>query len=338
MIRWFARGLLFFFILLAFPVPSPAPLIYRPGEGWIYVPVGGEDADWRKMRAEDQLQVAREAFDAGNRSLAKRAARRVVNVWPLSDYAPEAQYLMGRIHEEDGKLERAFKAYQRVLERYPKHENYEEILGRQFAIATRYLEGEWFRLWGYIPTGPSRARTAELFEQIIAVGPYSSVAPQSQLNVGNAWISPELGVLPVQKENYEKAVVAFSRAADMYRDQQEIAAEGMFRTGEAYYNRARSADYDQSVADKAIATFSDFITLHPREPRVDEAQRMMDDLRSEQARGNFEIARFYEFRGNRMGALIYYNEVLRKDRNSEYGQRARERIDSLTAQTRRNGS
>jgi outer membrane protein assembly factor BamD (BamD/ComL family) len=71
---------------------------------------------------------------------------------------------------------------------------------------------------------------------------------------------------------------------------------------------------------------------------VDEAQRMMDDLRSEQARGNFEIARFYEFRGNRMGALIYYNEVLRKDRNSEYGQRARERIDSLTAQTRRNGS
>jgi tetratricopeptide (TPR) repeat protein len=131
MIRWFARGLLFFFILLAFPGPSPAPLIYRPGEGWIYVPVGGEDADWRKMRAEDQLQVAREAFDAGNRSLAKRAARRVVNVWPLSDYAPEAQYLMGRIHEEDGKLERAFKAYQRVLERYPKHENYEEILGRQ---------------------------------------------------------------------------------------------------------------------------------------------------------------------------------------------------------------
>ena len=41
------------------------------------------------------LDVAQEAFDGGNHSLAAKAARRVVRVWPFSDYAPEAQYLLG---------------------------------------------------------------------------------------------------------------------------------------------------------------------------------------------------------------------------------------------------
>ena len=43
------------------PYRSPAPLIYRPGEGWTYESVGG--AKWQRTRAKDQLEVAQEAFD-----------------------------------------------------------------------------------------------------------------------------------------------------------------------------------------------------------------------------------------------------------------------------------
>jgi len=49
----------------------------------------------------------------------------------------------------------------------------------------------------------------------------------------------------------------------------------------------------------------------------------------EQARGSFEIARFYEKKRRWDGALIYYNEVLIKDPNSKYATEARERIDTL---------
>ena len=37
----FIRLMLVAVCLLAFPSRSPAPLIYRPGEGWTYEPVGG---------------------------------------------------------------------------------------------------------------------------------------------------------------------------------------------------------------------------------------------------------------------------------------------------------
>src|SRR5437016_13975637 len=89
------------FLLLAFPFRSPAPLIYRPGEGWTYEPVGGA-GKWRKTRAKAQLDVAQAAFDKKYYGLALTAARRVVQVWPLSAYGPQAEYLVGRWCEAGG--------------------------------------------------------------------------------------------------------------------------------------------------------------------------------------------------------------------------------------------
>jgi tetratricopeptide (TPR) repeat protein len=51
----------------------------------------------------------------------------VVLVWPLSDYAPQAQYLVARCYEATGKAEKAFKAYQKLLEKQPKIANFDEI-------------------------------------------------------------------------------------------------------------------------------------------------------------------------------------------------------------------
>jgi len=89
------------------------------------------------------------------------------------------------------------------------------------------------------------------------------------------------------------------------------------------------AEYDQSAAASAISTFTDFMTLYPADPRVKECQGLIDGLHAEQARGNYEIARFYEKRHKYQGALIYYNEVLLVDPTSSYAAEARERIDQL---------
>src|SRR3954467_5784118 len=99
--------------LLLLAINTPAPLVYRAGEGWSYEPVGG--GKWTRTRAKDQLEVAQQAFDAKNYGMGLKAARRTVKVWPLSDYAPQAQYLVGRCLEAEKKDEDAFKAYQALL-------------------------------------------------------------------------------------------------------------------------------------------------------------------------------------------------------------------------------
>jgi outer membrane protein assembly factor BamD len=321
--RGFTLFLLVVALLLAFPSHSPAPLIYRPGEGWTYEPVG-EVGKWQMTRAKDQFEVASAAFEKNAYGLALKSARRVVKVWPLSDYAPQAQYIVGRCYEATGKDEKAFKEYQKVLEKQPKIGNYQEILERQIAITDRFLAGKWFKLWGYIPFFPSMDRTAGMYEKIVKNGPYSEVAPQAQLKIGSA---------REKQRNYPLAVKAYELAADRYNDRPKIAAEALYRAGLAHKKQAQTAEYDQSSAGQAIATFIDFRTLYPEDPRVAETDKIIASLKAEQARGNFQIAKFYEKRKKWAGALVYYNEVQMQDPDSPFATEAQQRIFTLKKRT-----
>jgi outer membrane protein assembly factor BamD len=312
--------------LWVFPSECPAPLVYRPGEGWTYEAPGTE-GKWTRTRAKDQLEVAETAFADGDYNLALKASQRTVKVWPLSDYAPRAQYLAGRSLEAKHREEKAFKAYQNLLDSYPKVEMYQEVLERQYLIANQYLNGKRFRLWGTIPAFPSMERTVKLYNAVIENGPYSPVAPQAQLNIGAA--REKQSSFFNKTDPFREAVTAYLTAADRYFDNREVAAEAVFKAGRAYFKQAKKADYDQSVAAQAIATFTDFLTLFPTDPRAGEAQAMIGELKAEQARGNFVTARFYEKKRRWNGALIYYNEVLVTDPNSPYAGQAKQKIEEI---------
>ena len=323
------RRLVFWMLLVTglamLPFRAPAPLIYVPGEGWHYEPYG-EKANWQRSRAKDQLDVADKAFKAGDYTIALRASRRVLRVWPLSDYAPHAQYLVGRCLEATSKDEAAFNAYQNIIQKYPKSVEYNDVLWRQYIIATRYLNGQLFKLWGFIPLYTSMDKTAKMYDKIVSNGPYSDVAPHAQLRIGAA---------REKSKDYPAAVKAYATAADRYNNQPVIASDALYREGISYYKQAEAAEYDQSTASQAIASFTDFITLFPDDKRVPRAQKAITLLKTEQVRGNFEIARFYEksktlsAEQRYKGAIVYYNEILQLDPNSRYAAQARQRIELL---------
>ncbi len=317
--RLSARVALILLALFLFPFRAPAPLIYRPEEGWTYE-MPGAKGDWRKQRAKDQLAVSQQAFNKRQYRLALKSSVRVIKVWPLSDYAPQAQYLIGRCYEEQRKDEKAFNAYQLMLDKYPKSATADEVQRRQFAIALRYLHGEWFKLFGYIPFFPSMDKTADMFDKIVRYGPYGELGPPSQMNIGTA---------REKQKDYPTAVKAYERAADRYSDQPKVAADALYKAALADDKQARKADYDQSIAGKAIAAFTDFMALYPDDPRVADAQQIINSLRAEEARGNFHVAEYYEKQKRLDGAVIYYNEVLRVDASSPLALQARVRIDKL---------
>ena len=216
--------------------------------------------------------------------------------------------------------ERAFKEYQIALIKYPKLPNYDEVMQRQFAIAGRFLNGQWFKLWGYIPFFPSMDRTAGLFDTIAKNGPYHPTGPIAQMSVGTT---------REKQKNYPLAVKAYEKAADRYYDRPEIASEALYRAGLAWNRQAKRAEYDQSASAKSIDAMNDFKALYPNDKRGPDATAVVIDLKTEQARGAFETARFYEHYKRYQGALVYYNEVLVKDSKSPYAEKARQRIEAL---------
>ena len=298
------------------PLRSPAPLVYTPGEGWTYEAVGG-GGKWQRATAKEQMAVAQAAYDQQNFSLARKAAGRLVRTWPLSDYAPQAQYMVGLAYEAEHEDERAFKEYQKVFDNYPRSDKLGDVVRRQYQITLRFLAGQRFKLWGWIPLFSDMDKTAGMFEKIVASGPYSAVGPSAQLRIGAA---------RERQKNYPEAVTAYERAADRYHDLPVIAADALFRAGISYHKQAQRAGYDQGTAGQAIATFTDFMTLYPNDKRVGEAKRIITALKEEQARGNYMIATFYEGRKRWNGALIYYNAV---GPNSRYTPIALQRMEQI---------
>lgn len=317
--RRFGFWFLIFFAMVFLPWRSPAPLMYEPGEGWYYQSYG-ESAKWQRNRAKDQLQVAEDAFKKKDYSLTLRAAHRVLRVWPLSDYAPRAEYLVGRCLEIKGKDEAAFNAYQKIIANYPKSSEYNEVLWRQYAIAGRFLNGEWFKLWNVIPLYPSMDETAKLYQKIVDNGPYSEVAPHAQLNIGAA---------REKQGEYSAAVKAYDAAADRYNGQPLVAADAMYRAGVAWQKQADTAEYDQNAASQAIAAYTDFMVVFPNDPRVSAAQKAIAKLKAEKVRNSYDIAKFYEHEHKWAGAVIYYNDVLQLNPNSPLAAQARKRIEVL---------
>ena len=324
------RRFIFMLAVAAFvalqPYRSPAPLIYAPGEGWYYEPAGS-NAKWTRTRAKDQLEVAEEAFKNNDYSTTMHAANRVLKVWPLSDYAPRAQYLVGRCLEMEHRDEAAFDRYQDLLKKYPHSQNYDEVLWRQYEIANRFYGGQLFRIfWGYLPLYTSMDETAKMYGKIVNNGPYSEVAPHAQLQMGAA---------REKDDDYESAVKAYETAADRYHNQPVIAADAMYRWAVAYQKQATKAEYDQGKAGQAIAAYTDFMTLFPDDKRVADAQKAIVMLKAEQVRGSFVVAQFYEnsktlsASQRRNGAIVYYNEVLQLNPNSPYAAQARQRIEAL---------
>lgn len=318
--RWFLCLFLIAVAILAFPFRSPAPLVYRPGEGWSYESPSGKASDWRKLRAKDQLEIAQAAFDKKDYKIAMKAAQRVVTVWPLSDYAPQGQYLVGRCYEERHQDQKAFKSYADLLSKYPKMTNADEIQGRQFEIANRFLAGEWIKLLGYIPFFPSMDKAAEMYHQIVQFGPYGPFGPPAQMDIGAA---------REKQKDYAAAVDAYEVAADRYSAQPTVSADARYKSGLAWSKQAKKADYDQSAAGQAISAFNDFIALFPDDPRVAEAQKIISTLKLEQAKGNFTVAQFYEKHKHLDAAQIYYNEVRLNAPDTPLADDARKRIDAI---------
>jgi len=316
-----------------YPMTSPAPLIYVPGEGWSYVRPGDSEASrWRRPNATEQIQVSRDADQAGSHRLARKSSKRILDKWPFSDHSAEAQYFIAKSYDDQRNFNKAAKEYKILLVKYPQTERFAVALDRQYEIAS-YLAGSgYFKLWGWMPLPNAmypKDSVVDIYKQTIEEGPFYETGPKAQMKIGET---------REKQKRYGLAVQAYELAADRYHFKPEYAANALYKAGQAYYKQVRRAEYDQSVADRAVKTFEVFTTFFPTDPRSEEAEEIIQSIRTEQSRGNYQIAKFYEARRRWEAAKRYYNAAIAKDNQSIYADMAREEVSKINEyiESRRN--
>ena len=300
-----------------------AELVWTPQAGWrleggALAGVSGTDA----QTALGYMNKARVAEEKNSRGKALKYYTKVAKKYPNSVYAAEAQYRVGNLRLARKQYVKAFDAFQVVALRYPQTSRYDEIIGKQYNIASSLLDGARGRVWGIFPGFTNREKAIEELEILLIEAPYSDYAPLALLSIARGH---------QHFKNTEEALDALDRMVNNY-PQSVLTTDAYLDLGKTHASLVEGPYYDQGSTRDAITYFEDFMILFPSDNNVGVAEKGLTDMKRVMAESKMKIADFYfKRRDNYKAARIFYNEAITVYPDSEVATKARARLVEVDA-------
>lgn len=300
------------FIQCVFITPLYAPWIWTPGGGWT------NEKDIVKESPKAQWEHADSLEKEGEFNNAARAYRSLIKAYPTSPLAAKSQEKIASCYEREGLLYEAFKAYQKLIEQYPQEIDFDAILKEQYRIGELFISGKKRKLWKFSII-PAQDKGIEILQTIVKNAPYSEIAPQAQFKIGYAY--KRMGKLTEAVEAYKKVVEEYSDTP-WYE-------ESLYQLGLCNYQKSRGFSYDQAAAKESIEIFQRFLKEFPNSKHIPKVKSSLQQLEGRNAKGLFEIARFYEKHNHNAAAIMYYEEIIEKYPETEEAKESNKRLQKL---------
>ncbi len=297
--------------------------VILPGRGsayWIWTPKTGKWINPKttvKPNPKAQFAYAKEFYDAKGYEDAIREFKKLLKAYPKSFEASEGQYYLGLIEEARNNLYEAFKAFQKVIDKYPFSERIQEIIEREYKIGETFTSGEKRKALGLAL--PVENPAIEIFTKVIENSSYGPLAPKAQY---------QLGLLLKGLLRYYEAEEAFGKVISSYPDS-EWAAAAKFQLASCRAAVSRGSAYDQGATQEAKQKFEEFVKEHPEAVLSRQAEKNIQQLKEKEAEANFNIARFYEKQKFYDSARIYYQDTVDNYSDSAWAAKARERLQLM---------
>jgi len=309
--------ILFVVAIVAFPQKSPAPVLFKSGSGVHYAAPGEEDVSGN---AQELARIAEEATQRGNLNRAVKAYRKILSRYGHDHLAPEASFRIGQLQEQRQDYLRAAGAYRYVIEHYPQSPYFDQAIEGQFHIGEIYLSGKKRKILG-VPMGNMLDAAIEIFASVVRSAPYGKFTPRAQFNIGLAREKQGLA---------DGAIEAYQAVIDKYPND-PVAADAQYQIGYLWYAAARAGTKDPNAVTRAKTGFQDFLFRYPHSEKAGQARENLARLDTKATSDSFGIAKFYDKQKNYRAAVIYYNDVIRQQPGAPQGDQAAKRIDELRA-------
>ena len=120
-----------------------------------------------------------------------------------------------------------------------------------------------------------------------------------------------------QLKNYEIASHYYKQYAQMY-PMADKAEEAGFLSAYCHYLASPRPSLDQSNTFLALKELQLFIDMYPKSPKVEEANRLMDDLRNKLEIKNYNIGKLYYRMEDYQAAITSFQNLLEDYPDTEY--------------------
>ena len=270
-----------------------------------------------KPTPKEQFDFAKSLYDIKSYEEAKKEMKKLVQHYPKSFEASEAQYYLGLINEAQDNLYEAFQDYQKVIDKYPFSQRVQEIIEKEYKIGEAFMAGAKRKALGMAL--PVENPAIEIFNKVIENSTYGPLAAKTQY---------KLGLVLKGLSRFYEAEDAFSNVISKYPDS-EWVEPAKFQIASCRAALSRGPEYDQGAAGDAKQKFEEFIKEHPDAVLSSEAEKNIQELKAKEAKSNYEIAGFYEKQKAYESAKIYYQDTIDNYFDTEWAQKAKLRLEEL---------
>ena len=274
----------------------------------------------KKKNPADQLRHADQLYQEGRIRAARKQYWALMIYWPESTEAARAQHQYAVILDNKGKPIKAFNEYQRLFERYTGLFPYDEVVNRQFEIATNVMatkKGKFLFLPGF--SAPERA--IPLYDAIMTNAPQWERAAEVQYLIGRAY---DLSL------QYEEAVTAYMVVQQRYPTSPfaELAA---YDAAFCFYRLAQENPNNEQILEGAWTSLALFLNTYPDSPKAEIVKGYRNTVLRQRAKIAYDKARYYDLIAKKpKAALIAYRALVSQFPHSDWTGLAQIRIDALS--------
>jgi outer membrane protein assembly factor BamD len=259
--------------------------------------------------AAEIMRQATEFEAAGDFNRAATLYRQVVRRHQVSPSAPAAQFRLAELTDQSGNPNRAFEAYEKLVNDYPQSREFDRALAAQLAIADNFMQRRRFE------------RAGEMYAAILAAAPFARFAPEAQFKLGQALES---------RREYPQAIAAYQVILDRYAAS-DYADDALYQIGYVQLTEAQSRSMDLSAAIDAKNTFEEFLMEYPNSEKAAQARENLQRMTGREATDLMAIAKFYDRNTNYRAAVIYYADLVRRQPGTDDAKLANDRIEEIRA-------
>jgi len=275
--------------------------------------------DKRMKTPAEHWEYANKLREKGRLKKADRLMLYLVNRWPNSKEAPQAQRARADMFYERGEYKKAFTAYQYLVDNYSSRmRDYNSVLEAQFKIASKIMKKRRLR-WlfgGY----KSPEYAVDYFEQIIRNGPQWERATEAQFLIGQAY---------QEAEELEEAIAAYGVLLYRYPES-SLAEDAAWQRILCLDELRKEYPNNLDILDKIVLATTVFLTIYPETDRRDEVIQLRNNLYEVKAQKAFDIGTFYEkVPKNSKAALLSYKKMIEEFPKSRLVPDAQKRVEEL---------
>ncbi len=274
--------------------------------------------------SSEQWTIATNTYNAGDYESALREFQKLLEYFPTSEEAPEAQFMLGDCQEKLGLPYEACQSYQQTIDKFPSTNRLKEIVERQKKIADYFYDKQSGdisikeKAKGLF-TISNWEKAANIYQMAIKNYPYYEKADQMQFRIANCYM---------RLEKYEIARIEFEKFSSQYSNS-ALIEESEYLKSMCWLNESMKFPNSEQFFENAIKNFEEFINKYPQSEFSEDAKKQLKKLNDRKSERIYEIARFYEKNKEPNSAKIYYLQIIENFPDSIWAEQAKSHLKNL---------